>query len=255
MSNTVPAVPAGYTISYTQDTMLGNGWWADLRDELGRVRESGGGHTQEEARARLLERVARDPLADIDHEPRPGALALDGMITALVSTGYEVSFTVAPEGFVASVSGAPAAPCDYECDAIASTLADALAAALPDGFELCACGHAGGSHWEVAEPDGTRSGCAMLGCPCRMYGEYEPQLPAPTIETDVQTLSADMADVLGRLDALEGRAGKFDRTEAALVDALVALLIDSNPDGELARRVAARRAKEAAASGAEAAGA
>jgi len=54
---TAAAVPAGYHVTYTEDTVTGGGWFADLRDELGRVAESGGGHTREAARARLLERA------------------------------------------------------------------------------------------------------------------------------------------------------------------------------------------------------
>lgn len=39
-------------------------------------------------------------------------------------------------------------------------------------YDKCAsgdCGHAQGSHWEYAEPDGERKGCAFLGCPCLQY--------------------------------------------------------------------------------------
>lgn len=38
--------------------------------------------------------------------------------------------------------------------------------------EACAaCGHRKGSHWEVAEPDGERRGCAYLGCTCTAYDD------------------------------------------------------------------------------------
>jgi hypothetical protein len=261
MSNTVPnapesAVPAGYTITYTQDTAIGDGWWADLRDGLGRVRESGGGHTQEEARARLLERVARDPLAEIDRDPRP--YTLGGQVLALLARGFEVTFSLntgAGDRFFVNLEkdGDP----DAGVTAGSDTLDRALWAASPlhgddEPFPggACACGHAGGSHWEIAEPGnvsevyGPRAGCAVLGCRCAAYA---PGLPAPAIETDVRTLSADMADVFGRLNILEARHDKFDRAEAALVDALVGLLVDSSPDGELACRLAERRAAQAAA--------
>jgi hypothetical protein len=37
----------------------------------------------------------------------------------------------------------------------------------------CACGHPGDSHWEIGEPQGTRAGCGIAGCKCKMYGAYE----------------------------------------------------------------------------------
>ena len=33
------------------------------------------------------------------------------------------------------------------------------------------CGHAEGSHWASAEPDGDRSGCSILGCKCQGYAD------------------------------------------------------------------------------------
>jgi hypothetical protein len=52
----------------------------------------------------------------------------------------------------------------------------------------CACSHARDSHWEHAEPEGPRQGCAVLGCKCRMYGEYE----APVAGADVLLAAAEL---------------------------------------------------------------
>jgi hypothetical protein len=52
----------------------------------------------------------------------------------------------------------------------------------------CACGHPRDSHWEHAEPEGPRQGCAVLGCKCRMYGEYE----APVTGADVLLAAAEL---------------------------------------------------------------
>jgi hypothetical protein len=124
-------IPTGYTITYTHDTAIGDGWWADLRDELGRVRESGGGHTQEAARAHLLERVARDPLADIDRMPAPVLYSLEAMITALTAVGYEVTFGHGnegqPEAFIVKDNDT--------CLAHGDTHAEALRATLPEAVE------------------------------------------------------------------------------------------------------------------------
>lgn len=106
---------------------------------------------------------------------------LGGHIAALVAQGYEVTFTV---GFGADPVGAhvekPGDP-DAGCTALGYTAAAALWAASPlhsDDEPMpgagCACGHVRDSHWEIAAPGGARAGCAVLRCPCRMYGEYEP---------------------------------------------------------------------------------
>jgi hypothetical protein len=207
-------IPTGYTITYTQDTAIGDGWWADLRDELGRVRESGGGHTQEAARAHLLERVARDPLADAGRvpattDPRPYTLA--GHIGALLAAGYEVAFTPDADGIFAHVDDRSDPQSDKGCTAGGKTAAEALWAASP------------------------------------LHGDDEPfpgELPAPGLADDVRTLSADMTDVLGRLDAIEDH----ERTERALVHVIVQLMAASSPDGELARQMRAEREAAAAAS-------
>jgi hypothetical protein len=49
---------------------------------------------------------------------------------------------------------------------------DALPSENPVAGSACAtpdCGHAQDSHWEHAEPDGPRVGCAVLGCACATY--------------------------------------------------------------------------------------
>jgi len=48
-------------------------------------------------------------------------------IRPLLDAGYEISFALTPDGYVASVSG----PDGYEHDAIAATLEEALAVAAP----------------------------------------------------------------------------------------------------------------------------
>lgn len=70
-------IPKGHSITFTEDTVVGNGWFADLRDQLGRVIESGGGHTQDAARAHLLERVQRTSVSTpVSEEVLRGALEL-----------------------------------------------------------------------------------------------------------------------------------------------------------------------------------
>jgi hypothetical protein len=138
---------------------------------------------------------------------------LEGMLTALTAAGYEVSFTQDhdPAVYVASVSR----PADgYEHDACGATLAGALGGALPEGIE---------AYLAAMTPAA---------------------LPAPGIEADVRTLSDDMTDVFDRLDGLE----EHSKTVRPLVWMLVDLMVDANPDGELARRMRAEREAAAAAS-------
>jgi hypothetical protein len=123
--------------------------------------------------------------------------SLAAMITALTAGGFEVAFTAGPDGFWAHLDN-DAEP-DAGMTAGGKTIAEALTAALPEGFALCACMHARDSHWEHAEPDGHRKGCAVLGCRCRMYGEYVPA--AEPVE-----IWAHISDIEGRLQKLE--AGK-----------------------------------------------
>lgn len=137
--------------------------------------------------------------------------SLDAMLTALTAAGYYVSFTQEPAGYVASVSRAAEGDGDrYEHDATGATLAGALAAALPEAVE---------AYLAAMTP---------------------PALPAPAVEDDVRTLSADMADVFGRLNALEDHRDKFDHVEREMVLVIIELLTDRNPRGELARRLKAR---------------
>lgn len=123
--------------------------------------------------------------------------SLDAMITALLAAGFEVAFTRDDSGVYAHVDDRSDPTSDKGCTAGGKTLAEALWAASPEGFAICACEHANGSHWEVSEPEGPRVGCAVLGCRCRMYGEYEPQ-PASL---------ADLPDVLAAVWRDGARAG------------------------------------------------
>jgi hypothetical protein len=143
---------------------------------------------------------------------------LDAMLAELTAQGYYVSFTREPEGYVASVSRAAEGDRDdYQHDAIGDTLAGALAGALPEA---------------VAE--------ALTA------------LPAPGLADDVRTLSADMTDVFGRLNALEDRHDKFDHVESELVNVMVCLLEAQNPELRELRQESARRRAQA---GKQAAGA
>jgi hypothetical protein len=147
----------------------------------------------------------------------PQGATLEAMIAALVADGYDVSFT---EGFGAEPFGAhveKSGDPDAGCTALGCTARDALAAALPEAVE---------EYLAAMTPAG---------------------LPAPGVADDIRTLSADMTDVFQRLDAVEARHDKFDRVEAALVWTIVDLIASGDPDGELAHRLAARRAAEKAA--------
>jgi hypothetical protein len=137
---------------------------------------------------------------------------LDAMIAGLVGAGYHVSFT---EGFGAEPFGAHVEfPGDPEagCTALGYTPALALAAALPE-----------------------------------TVAESLAALPAPAVADDLRTINADIEDFNDRLNTLEARHDKFDRVEAALVHVMVELLLKSDPDGELARHFAGKRAAEKAA--------
>jgi hypothetical protein len=82
---------AGHALTYAEDTVIGDGWFADLRDGLGRVIESGGGHTQAAARAHLAERLERSEIPAPTAVPVPGAAIMHDHLTALLDAGYEVS--------------------------------------------------------------------------------------------------------------------------------------------------------------------
>jgi|SRR5712691_5454256 len=66
-------------------------------------------------------------------------------------------------------------------------------------------------------------------------------------------LDAGADDLYDRVNALEARHDKFDRVEAQLIHIMVALLVESRPDGELARSyrkdTAEYEAREAAKAG------
>lgn len=123
---------AGHLLTYTEDTVIGDGWFADLRDQLGRVTESGGGPTQADALAHLVERVERDgiPAAAAVATPPAAGGSLEGMIAAHVAAGFEVSFTVGGgDGFWAHLDKADDP--DAGCTSGGRTLAEALWAASP----------------------------------------------------------------------------------------------------------------------------
>lgn len=197
-------------------------------------------------------------------DTRPQAVGtLEAHIAALVAQGYEVAFTA---GFGADPVAAhvekPGDP-DAGCTALAYTAAAALWAASPL--------HADDEPFPAAAPviDSTLWACAGCGGQCigrvpfdRLCRGCEPAprcgtcglypidhrggecvYPRGEAEKDVSGLSADMSDVFLRLDALEGDQAK---TERALVWALVNLIAADSPDGELAQRLKAQRAAEAA---------
>ena len=78
MSTMMHLTATGYHVTYAEDTTLG-GWWADLRDAEGRVRESGNGATQDAARLHLLERVERAERERGDHAPAAAELPKPGL--------------------------------------------------------------------------------------------------------------------------------------------------------------------------------
>ena len=143
----------------------------------------------------------------------PQGATLDAMIAGLVSAGYHVSFT---EGFGAEPFGAhvefPGDP-GAGCTALGYTASLALAAALPEA---------------VAE-------------------SLTAALPAPAVADDLRTLGADVEDLNDRLTVVEDRAARFDRAEAEMIDIIMALLVEQNPGGELARELKERRAERRAA--------
>jgi hypothetical protein len=261
MSLAAPALAAGLRVTYAPDEACG-GWFADLRDELGRVVESGGGHTQEAARAHLLERIGRR-----DAEGVPACQAshpLDGMkcereagharhAYAPFAAGAYAAPVTWTDADQAALAAAPAAPLH--------TLGGHIAALAAQGYEVtftAARGDRGGyfAHLDKADdPDAGNTGdgrtvAEALWTVSPLHGDDEPfpgELPAPGLADDVRTLSADMTDVYDRLNALEDRHDKFDRVESALVHMMVDLLCDTHPDGETACHLAARRAEERAA--------
>ena len=99
----------GYSLTYAEDTVIGDGWFADLRDQLGRVAESGGGRTQAAARAHLAERIER---ADCTAEAAKAARAIPagaaGELRRLLDAGHEVTLSGADgqyECFIRKGSG------------------------------------------------------------------------------------------------------------------------------------------------------
>lgn len=195
-------VPTGYHVTYAEDPVFPGDFFADLRRDVdGAVIESGGGTTREAARSSLLERYGRKAAGLPAPAPEGGRKAvqatIEGMLSALVNAGYYASFTKDPEGYVASVSRAEPGDGDgYQHDAIGDTLNTALRAALPDGIE-------------ARDPDpGDRipqleGYVDILIRTVERLTRPDAGLPAPTLATDVATLSAEMTDVHERLDRLE----------------------------------------------------
>lgn len=60
-------------------------------------------------------------------------------------------------------------PWTITADIVGSPVAAPAASPFPDPCGDVVCRHGRDSHWEHAEPDGPRKGCAILGCPCMAY--------------------------------------------------------------------------------------
>jgi hypothetical protein len=189
---------SGYTITYAEDTVIGEGWFADLRDQLGRVRESGGGHTQAAALEHLAGRVERDPAPESAPQP-PAAGQLDRVLGPLLAAAYEVTLT----------SGGPVDDDEFWAHV-----------RLGGGPLLTAAGRTPAEAVWAASP---------------LHGDDEPfpgGLPVPGLADDVRTLSAEMSDVMERLDDIEG-----DRRDMTiLIRALGDLFTRAYPDGFVAKR-------------------
>jgi hypothetical protein len=124
-------IPQGHTITFTEDRAFPGNWFADLRDDQGRVRESGQGAGQAAARTDLLARVERAER----EQPAPAPVdtrlpTFAGHVAALLGAGYEVAFTPGGAHGVAAHVEKPGDP-EAGCTALGATAAAALWAASP----------------------------------------------------------------------------------------------------------------------------
>jgi hypothetical protein len=203
---------AGYSVTYAEDTVIGDGWFADLRDGLGRVTESGGGRTQAEARERLAERAEREPQAAAAADP--GAPIMHNHLTALLDAGHEVTLDARDE------KGRYGVHITRDADGESwFALEDTAAAAIWTASPLRADDEPMPKIADLIAETSEELTEAL--------GEVRAALPTPGMRDDIRTLSAEMSDAFDRLDALEGHRGDM----SALIFMLGDLFTRVYPDG------------------------
>lgn len=222
----------GWTLTFSQDTVWENWWFAILRAPGGGYAETGSGCTEEAATENLCERLAAAASSGV----------FEAILDELLATGHQVTLMKEPDGFGAEVI--------READnqrwdsTMEDTPARALWAASPlhgddepfPGWPAPAgrhveitvtgdCGHVLGT-WTDTVAEKYPFYCGECGetknlhkypwtLATRITGG---ELPEPGIADDVRTLSAEMTDVQERLELVENALHSISllpKTEAA----------------------------------------
>ena len=216
---------AGYRITYAEDTATGDGWFADLRDQLGRVTESGGGHTKDAAREHLAERVERDGR---EAAQARAAAPRGGELEKLLGQAYEVTLTADgadPVEYWAHVrlGGGPMST------AAGATIAEAVWAASP-------------LHDDDEPFPGTACPATFGGVPCTESGAHQFHY-GPDEGNGVRRMWEDGDDAIGlevedlreRVDVLEDDRDGRERDVRLLIRALCDILAMERAGGFVAR--------------------
>ena len=171
---------AGYEVAFTKDD---GGYWAHVDNDQDPDKGcTAGGETPE------LALWAASPLHG-DDEPMPDDTSIE-IIRAVRRSGYNQGVRDGHQQATDERVKALEENMRLLADAIRGGLAKraeevgadirGLSAEMSDVFDRldtlegrpcgnAVCYHAKGSHWEIAEPDGERKGCAILGCKCMAY--------------------------------------------------------------------------------------